>query len=95
MGSTLITWRTLTAALATAGLAGALALPDEGLSGRAAQVTFRPVADAYVTASAPRRNFGKASMLRGTARPRGRPTIWFPGVPEPRPAPGQTQHPSL
>jgi calcineurin-like phosphoesterase family protein len=77
MGSRLITWRTLSAALAIAGLAGALALPDDGFSGRATPVAFRPVADAYVTASAPRRNFGKARVLLAKNRPRTRSYLRF------------------
>lgn len=77
MGSKLITWRTLSAAFAVAGAAGALALPDEGLSGRAASVAFRPVADAYVTASSPRRNFGKARVLIVKTSPRTRSYLRF------------------
>ena len=77
MGSKLITWRTLSALLAVSGAAAALALPNEGLSGGAAPVTFRPVADAYVTASTPRRNFGKARVLFVKVSPRTRSYLRF------------------
>ena len=43
----------------------------------AAGTTFTPSADAYVTAAAPKRNFGRARILRAAARPSTKSYLQF------------------
>jgi hypothetical protein len=77
MGSTLATWRTLTAGLAALGTVGALVLPGEGASEHSALSSFRPLADAYVTESSAQRNFGTRRALLASVRPRTRSYLRF------------------
>jgi acid phosphatase type 7 len=77
MGSTPATWRTVTAGLAGLAILGALALPEEGASERAALKSFRPVADAYVSEAAAQRNFGGSRRLLAAVRPRTRSYLRF------------------
>jgi acid phosphatase type 7 len=77
MGSTLTNWRMPAATLAVLGTVGALMLPGEGASEGSAVSAFRPVADAYVTESAARGNFGSQRVLLASVRPRARSYLRF------------------
>ncbi len=57
------------AAVALLTVAGSLRLMDVSAAPTQATTTFKPVADAYVDGSRPRKNFGKDEVLRADTRP--------------------------